>query len=318
MGDTSIQWTEKTWNPIRGCSVISPGCNNCYAMRQAHRFSGEGKPYEGLTKQTKAGPQWTSKVVLVEDHLTDPLKWRKPSRVFVNSMADLFHESVPFEWIDRIFAAMALAPQHTFQILTKRADRMQEYMAGLTAERLFRVGNGLFDPKKPHSLSERLVPMFHGRTWDWWRVFRLQELFRVGLPLPNVWLGVSVENQKYADERIPLLLGTPAAVRFISAEPLLGPVDLAAHLPAAFRRRDTLDWVIVGGESGPRSRPCHTDWIADLVRQCAAASVPCFVKQLGANGYQLPGGYPLRDRKGGDMDEWPADLRVRQFPEVRA
>lgn len=137
MGDTSIQWTDETWNPIRGCSVISSGCINCYAMKQAHRFSGDGKPYAGLTKQTKAGPQWTGKVMLVDEHLNDPLSWRKPRRVFVNSMSDLFHESVPDEWIDRIFDVMWRTPRHTYQVLTKRVDRMVDYVRERSARRRF-------------------------------------------------------------------------------------------------------------------------------------------------------------------------------------
>lgn len=311
--NSSIEWTDRTWNPVRGCSVISPGCHNCYAMKMAHRFSGPGRPYAGLTKLTeRSGPQWTGKIDVVSNALREPLSWRKPSRIFVNSMSDLFHESVPDTFIADVFATMAKAPQHTFQILTKRPDRMREWVTN---------GVGWMEMAVNWAGGASGLP---GRSVPW--------------PLPNVWLGVSVENQKYADERIPHLLQTPAAIRFISAEPLLGPVDLcgirvdAAYALTHDALRGThnaqwgpqhgdevrLDWVIVGGESGNGARPCHTDWIANIVEQCARAGVPCFVKQLGANGYQLPGGYPLKDRKGGDMSEWPADLRVRQFPKAAA
>lgn len=322
---SKIQWTDRTWNPVRGCSIVSPGCVNCYAMKQAHRFSGEGRAYHGLTKQTSAGPQWTGKIRTVSDALLEPLSWRKPARVFVNSMSDLFHEDVPDVFIVEVFATMALAHRHTFQILTKRPERMRQWFAanGRAADVAVAVFKRFPRLRQADVESRRAV-----KQW----------------PLPNVWLGVSAEDQQRADERIPLLLQTPAAVRFVSAEPLLGPIDLErVPLPGAAerwyelkgvaqpaaekdtepddwkywtRRQSRLDWVIVGGESGLRARPCHTDWIADVVAQCGRASVPCFVKQLGANGYQLPGGYPLRDRKGGDPSEWPDDLRVREFPAV--
>lgn len=341
MGDTTIQWTEKTWNPIRGCSVVSPGCVNCYAMKQAHRFSGDGRPYAGLTKQTKAGPQWSGKVMLAEDHLNDPLRWREPRRVFVNSMSDLFHESVPDEWIDRIFAVMALADHHTFQILTKRAKRMHDYLV-----------------KRDWGFAVNRIAK---------RVVHYNGFGEVVPPLRNVWLGVSAEDQKHADERIPLLLRTPAAIRFISAEPLLGPIDLT-ELPSFFDGENRplmrlnalrgrhhcgpavkdaesrLDWVIVGGESGNGARPFEVSWARSIVKQCAAAKVPCFVKQLGRvplmsedewraapmtrllnhlNVKHAPDGsgfVPLKlsDNKGGHPEDWPEDLRVREFPKVAA
>lgn len=324
---TSIEWTEKTWNPVRGCSVVSPGCVHCYAMKQAHRFSGPGQPYEGLTKPTKAGPQWTGEVRPVVGALLEPLSWRKPSRVFVNSMSDLFHEDVPEAFIDEVFAVMALCPQHTFQVLTKRPRRMQRWVSDNA------TGGHIFH------LSQQVDPSGAGAQSGAW-------------PLPNVWLGVSVEDQQRADERIPLLLQTPAAVRFISAEPLLGPVTFRwakwddwtdgygrprpqVNELDGLRR---LDWVIVGGESGPGARACDVAWVRSLVQQCQAASVPVFVKQLGSRltGVGLEGppysspprreGYlvhwtcrdentfGLCDRKGGEPSEWPEELRVRQFP----
>lgn len=183
---TKIQWTDRTWNPVRGCSLVSAGCANCYAMKQAHRFSGRGKPYEDLTELGPHGPRWNGNIMLVPEALEEPLRWKTPARVFVNSMSDLFHEDVPIKFISRVWLTMQLAPQHTFQILTKRPERMLAYM----------------------------------------REFGHYE----GKPLPNVWLGVSVENQATADERIPLLLQTPAAVRFVSAEPLLSPINLSQWL----------------------------------------------------------------------------------------
>lgn len=353
MANTNIEWTQKAWNPIRGCSRVSEGCRNCYAERQAARFCGPGMPYEGLVRPgTKSnsiesakrgprrGPQWTGKVVCDAAKLEEPLHWKKPARIFVNSMSDLFHDDVPDEFIDQIFAVMALSPQHTFQILTKRPERMLEYFlpkqgsVALTQKRLFEIAQRV----------DELVPI---RTRD---SIAVKELLFNGGPLPNVWLGVSVEDQKAADERIPLLLKTPAAVRWISAEPLLGPINLDGGLPTDIHAlgcgepscncgATRLDWVVVGGESGPRARPCNVDWIRSLVQQCYAADVPAFVKQLGtlpfsnqkepgwgelfedAPHYKKSAGewapHCLSDRKGGTIEDFPADLRVRQYPEVK-
>jgi protein gp37 len=230
-------------------------------------------------------------VQLHEDRLEQPLHWKTPRRVFVNSLSDLFHPDVPNAFIDRVFFTMALAPQHRFQVLTKRPDRMRDYIARFVWS---------------------TITFIH----QW--------------PLPNVWLGVSVENQHFADERIPLLLQTPAAVRFISAEPLLGPVDLEKSNPlwAGVRLADgerwtgtggKLDWVIVGGESGPGARPFDLAWGRSIVSECRRQGVPCFVKQLGAFATQTFNDVEvhelaLRDKKGGDPLEWPEDLRVREFP----
>jgi protein gp37 len=307
-------------------------------MKQAHRFSGPGKPYEGLTKQTKAGPQWTGVVRPVEDVLLEPLSWRKPRRVFVNSMSDLFHEDVPFEFIDKVFAVMALCPQHTFQVLTKRADRMHDYLT------------------KASEADDITVAKFEitGEAWDFFHSPR------VDLPLPNVWLGVSVENQQYADERIPLLLQTPAAIRFISAEPLLDHLNICPWIEADWspslhwwkwspvKPKPVIDWVICSGESGPGARVCRPHWFRNIVGPCKASkTTKVFVKQLGSHiitrnddgwegdtprswpmdtaydedlsgfrdGYQgAPVRVRLKDRKGGDPSEWPEDLRVREFP----
>lgn len=258
---TAIEWTDETWNPIVGCSVVSPGCTNCYAMKTAAARL-DGNPatphYAGTTKQTNGGAVWTGRVMLAPDHILEkPLRWKSPRRIFVNSMGDLFHWAVPDEWIDRVFAVMALAPQHTFQVLTKRAHRMRAYMVAM-----------------------RGVGTLHERPW----------------PLPNVWLGVSAEDQARADERIPELLATPAAVHFVSAEPLLGPIDFTDISPNGIqqinalsghsRTPDTdafarLGWIIVGGESGPGARPMHPDWARAIRDQCAAAGTAFFFKQWG-------------------------------------
>lgn len=293
--NTSIQWTDKSWNPVRGCSLVSAGCASCYAMKQAHRFSGMGRPYENLTEIGPKGPRWNGNIMLVPEELKAPLTWRTPCRVFVNSMSDLFHEDVPDSFIDQVMRAMANTKRHTYQVLTKRPARMLTYLSG------------------------------------WWK--RCYQDFESGAYIPvnpchHIWFGVSVENQETADERIPLLLQTPAAVKFLSCEPLLGPIDLAmalepfhSHDPMLNRNVAPVQWAIVGGESGPGARPCDVAWIRSIKDQCKAADVPVFIKQLGAKPYQSPEddggtGYELsmKDRKGGDWNEWPEDLRVREFP----
>ena len=273
---TAIEWTDATWNPIAGCSLVSPGCTNCYAMKMAARIERMGgvPHYAGLTQPSKAGPVWTGKVARAPDHiLTQPLRWKKPRRIFVNSMADLFHDDVPDAWIDQVFAVMALAPQHTFQVLTKRAKRMRDYV-----NRNQRNGCGMDRMLGGEMLGHYNAALRAGVA-----------IPALALPLPNVWLGVSVEDQARADERIPDLLATPAAVRFLSCEPLLGPVDIGAVvrralLDGAIRndgKTTPLGWCITGGESGPGARPAHPDWFRSLRDQCAAAGVPFFFKQWG-------------------------------------
>lgn len=262
MADGSkIEWTDATWNVITGCSVVSPGCTNCYAMRLAGTRLRNDPSRAGLTQASKTGPVWNGQVRFNEQWLDQPLRWRRPRRIFVAAHGDLFHEAVPDEWIDRVFAVMALAPQHTFQVLTKRSARMRDYIRsarfrvkGSAAKR-----NWIGRPDLPNPDPGFVLP------W----------------PLPNVWLGTSVEDQRRADERVPDLLATPAAIRFVSAEPLLGPIDLRAirwgHSNALMR----LDWIIAGGESGPGARPMHPDWTRSLRGQCAAAGVAFFLKQWG-------------------------------------
>ena len=287
MGDrTQIEWTDATWNPVRGCSRVSEGCRNCYAERQAIRMAGEGKPYEGLVTSTPNGPRWTGEVRLVPELLDQPIRWQRPRRIFVNSMSDLFHPSVPFKFIAAVFGVMAKAPHHTFQVLTKRPERAVEFFSWLgsleagAGEGHWHIGPDLvcMSYAAPHcaAASDPEPP------W----------------PLPNVWLGTSIEDQKTADERIPHLLKCPAAVRWVSAEPLIGAVDLtrvsSAGLgwgcrtfdPLNMRKSDGealdgLDWIVVGGESGPGARPMHSIWARCLRDQCMEAGVPFLFKQWG-------------------------------------
>lgn len=366
---SNIEWTDATWNPVIGCTPVSPGCLNCYAASMAIRLEGMAKKkpngYEPRHRkdhersigngsdtdvpddqrtvriaQVRAGRAvFTGDVRCLPDRINEPMKWRKPRRVFVNSMSDLFHEDVPLEFVDRVFAVMAWCPRHTFQVLTKRPERMAAYMGDRETLERIQMHAGVGGPE----------------PW----------------PFPNVWLGTSVERQQEADDRIPHLLRCPAAVRFLSCEPLLGPVDL--HLDREYlidvmdlddereagrrgtypfrsappwartRRRHLIHWVIVGGESGPGSRPCDVEWIRGIVKQCKDAGVPCFVKQLGARivlrndshdewprggdeliyDHEGPGWTyqgekheaRLRDPKGGNPQEWPEDLRVREWPQ---
>ena len=440
-GKSNIEWCTDTWNPIRGCSRVSAGCQRCYAERQAIRQIGGA--YAGLIKRTSHGPAWTGEIRTVPDLLDQPLRWAKPRRVFVNSMSDLFHESVPFEFIAAVFSIMAVTTRHTYQVLTKRPERMRSFF------------DWVLDGRSANSFDADERIMKHWPPAIPWKASGKNagagyDNCGPAFPFENVWLGVSVEDQATADERIPLLLQTPAAVRFVSYEPALGPVDFSrwmrghdadrgtclsggplgrasdrsgrndleargsqsgplegriAHdpvrttpsrerdgigLPAGARddgrqaascasaptcvstlqganpcRTDdqsyqrqalgqssgeprnshelgaeaarhkgaraasgtelpALSWVIVGGESGPKARPCDIGWIRSTVEQCEAASVPVFVKQLGprvTGQIQHPDNEGrgviaarLADRKGGDMAEWPEALRVREFP----
>lgn len=353
---SDIQWTDASWNPIRGCSRVSPGCESCYAESQAARFSRPGLPYYGFAEHTEHGPRWTRRVELVPKHLLDPIRWRRGRRIFVNSMSDLFHEGLAYDDIDRVFAVMAICAMHdrnyghTFQILTKRAERLSKYMAS------------------PREEMRDKLSLLAGSIMQDGDVWADKVRFEMPWPLPNVWLGVSVESQKYADERIPHLLASPASVRFVSYEPALGPVDFLPFLKWTLHTTDGrrlqhphtdiasaggtwergLDWVIVGGESGHSARPFRVGWARALLhasREPAAATSRVFVKQLGRQpvftddprdddvfeDYACAVGadfrptqgdrergviVPLRDGHGGDMSEWPADLCVRDFPRV--
>ena len=315
MGEKSkIEWTDATWNPTRGCSLVSEGCRNCYAMRVAHRFNGVGQPYEGLTNENG---KWNGNIRLVPEKLDEPLRWKRARMVFVDSMSDLFHDDVPFEFIDRVFAVMNMTRfqlplpadpyqakrWHTYQLLTKRPKRMAEYL----------------DSRSPRHYRNGEHPLFKHRDLARGKGSALMNSSAVlSWPLPNVWLGVSVEDQATADERIPHLLKCPAAVRFLSAEPLLGAIDLrqVSQLQSGHKLGHYIDWVIVGGESGHGARPCDALWVHSIVEQCRAASVPCFVKQLGSNSVLADASnrQPWKDKKGGDAEEWPEKLRVREWP----
>lgn len=331
---TGISWTDATWNPVRGCSRVSEGCRNCYAERVAARFCKPGQPYHGFAQivaprdllDAVGGRRngWTRKVDIVANHLADPLRWKKPRRIFVNSMSDLFHESLTNEQIAAVFGVMAAAPQHTFQVLTKRATRMREWFE-------WAAGMAEHDGSAwTTCLRETvcLLPEHHERITEDGRA-RDGVPDREPWPLPNVWLGVSVENQAAADERIPELLRTPAAVRFLSCEPLLGPVDLrmgGASVPeyAPHRPLPSLNWVIGGCESGPGARPCSVEWLRSLRDQCAAAGVPYFLKQAGDWRVPLPerngimtAGDGSRAKAGGVIELPYLDgVQHAAFPEV--
>ena len=290
---TGIEWTDATWNPITGCAVVSPGCKRCYAMKLAGTRLRHIPSRAGLTRDSQAGPVWTGEVRLNEQWLDQPLRWQRPRKIFVCAHGDLFAENVPDAWIDRVFAVMALAPQHTFQVLTKRAARMRHYVRNL--------------PNRDDLVASAAVHMWGGRDPDG---VHETVMHAVRNPLPNVWLGVSAEDQQRADERVPELLATPAAIRFVSAEPLLGPIDFTCvprpkawptptddiadgidalrylHRPhpealgAAEPR--SIDWIIAGGESGAGARPMHPAWVREIRDDCAAAGVAFLFKQWGA------------------------------------
>ena len=275
--NTKIEWTDATWNPVTGCTVVSDGCSNCYAMRLAGGILRRHPSREGLTKHGPNGPVWTGEVRLNEAWINHPIFWRKPRMVFVCTHGDLFHEAVPDEWIDRVFAVMALCPQHTFQVLTKRPERMKEYLSGQDGG-IVDAADFLAKKLDRYTLSGNAG---HLCSWTEYGDTRCDI---APWPLPNVWLGVSVEDQATAEERIPHLMETPAAVRFLSAEPLLGPVNLfdACQINNRPNQASALDWVIVGGESGPNARPMDADWARSLRDQCASDDVPFFFKQWGA------------------------------------
>ena len=265
MGKTNIEWATDSWQATYGCSVVSPGCSNCYAMKMAGRLEAMGQAtYRGLTQHTKAGAVWNGSVRAAgHDALTQPLRWRKPRRIFVDSMADLFAEGVEDEWIDRAFAVMALCPQHTFQVLTKRPERMREYIAARSEEKgqTALVAAFPFTPLRPRdNLNDEV-----GKT-----LYAIESVVR-RWPLPNIWLGTSVEDRARLS-RMDDLRATPAAVRFVSAEPLLedlGTLNLTG-----------IHQVIVGGESGPRRRVVDLAWARSIRDQCQAADVKFFMKQV--------------------------------------
>ncbi len=320
MSDKSkIAWTEATWNPVSGCSKVSDGCRFCYAERDWPRLAAN-------SRSRYTGRVFTD-VKCHEEVLDRPLRWKRPRKIFVNSMSDLFHPEVPDGFIDRVFATMgnvlcSMPECHIFQILTKRPERMSAY---------------LNDPRTEHRVTMAMNAMGLGlpgenASPDW--------------PLPNVWLGVSVENMRAADERIPILFETPAALRWVSIEPMIGPVSFRWRYGNGFKTDPAtgkvhrnhldglrrIDWIVVGGESGPQARPVLREWIDSIVAECREADVPIFVKQLGAAYSDPVNGIAgsslkipeeaisllkkrLKHRSGADMEEWPESLRIREWPE---
>ncbi|TBL44273.1 phage Gp37/Gp68 family protein [Verrucosispora sp. SN26_14.1] len=264
---TAIEWTEKTWNPTTGCDRISAGCDNCYALTLAKRLKGMGSAkYQTDGDPRTSGPGFG--VAVHPDTLDAPLHWRTGRRVFVNSMSDLFHARIPRDFAARVFAAMAATPQHTYQVLTKRPERMARIVNDAAWRSSVYLHESVLKPRGP----ARDIP-----PW----------------PLPNVWLGTSIESDEHAG-RADHLRATPAAVRFISAEPLLGP------LPSLDLAR--VDWLIAGGESGPGARPMHPDWARDLRDRCQAADVAFFFKQWGGRTPKANG----RELDGRTWDQYPA------------
>lgn len=319
--NTGIEWCDATWNPISGCTKVSSGCKFCFAERMFPRVYGRDvveKRYVQDVPRTwptdsplktevmESRPRKFTDVRLHEDRLDQPLRWKRPRKVFVNSMSDLFHPYVPYEFIDRVFNVMALAEQHIFQILTKRPERMAKYMRNKPGAWECSAPGMAFFAKEKHDPATGVTRRaFCAKKW----------------PLPNVWLGTSAEDQQTFNERVSHLVRTPAAVRFVSLEPLLGPIQMRLATPCDRNcqeyqdaecpgtsgncvMRHTLDWVIVGGESGPKARPMHPDWVRSLRDQCKGAGVPIFIKQLsGDKGKVIK-----------DVSLFPDDLQIQEYP----
>ena len=284
---SAIEWCDRTWNPVVGCSRVSSGCDNCYAIGVAARNLCD--QHKGLTRirpkgASRPGVDWTGEVRLVPERLGDPLKWKKPQRIFVNSMSDLFHSQVPIDYRAAVFAVMGACPQHTFIIVTKRPGRgLIPWESAGHAEKCSDLG------EEPWLHFHR-----HRLPLDGWGSARF--------PLPNVHILVSAEDQRTWNDRVPALLEMPAAVRGVSAEPLLGSIH-----PHGL---EELDWLVIGGESGRGARPCSTEWIRHLRGHAERRRVPTFVKQLGSSSFDSG----EQAGKGNDMATWPEDLRVRDFP----
>lgn len=270
MADSSaIEWTGSTWNPTTGCDRVSPGCDHCYALTLARRLQAMGSArYQRDGDAATSGPGFGLTMHL--DVVDQPLRWSKPRLIFVNSMSDLLHDQVTDEFIAQVFAVMALTPRHTYQVLTKRHGRLRSLL-----------NDTRFRARVREACLEFLdAGTMRGHSVEGWEAW----------PCPNVWIGVSAETQKWADIRVPALLSTPAAVRFVSAEPLLGPIDFAASTA----NRGGLDWVITGGESGAHARPCDPEWVREIRDWCATSGTAFFHKQWGgrtpkAGGRELDG-----------------------------
>lgn len=307
MSDRSrIEWTDATWNIVLGCDRVSAGCSGCYAIsnariRESHPDPKIAVPYAGLVERRDGRMDWTGQVNLVPDRLHLPLSWKKPRKIFVTAQSDLFHPAVPDEFLVQVFAVMAVAQRHVFQVLTKRPGRMRALL-----------GRPEFTEQVGRAATEL------DRSWT----------AAAGWPLPNVWLGVSAEDNRWASIRVPGLLQTPAAVRFVSAEPLLsaitlcccdGTATLLSQHGCPLHGSVRLDWVIVGGESGPNARPMHPDWARQLRDQCHAAGVAFLFKQWGEWGPSTgePGDRWVPPEPDGDpLLAQPADPAKRLAQEV--
>lgn len=366
---SNIEWTDATWNPVIGCAKVAQGCKHCYAEKMSKRLAAMGS---GEYHKVISNGVFNGRALPLPFRLDEPLRWKKPRMVFVNSMSDLFHPDVPFEFIAAVYGVMAACPRHTFQVLTKRPERMREFFEWVERHELCvesEAQYGFIDGV--NAVSDVMIRHFFKSQPGLGRInFEVEP---PEWPLHNVWHGVSIANQPDADKNIVELLRVPSAIRFVSAEPLIEAVDLSHPNKALpiYREAETVtvhavdgtpsgphnthkrpgrgygrytgrgvDWVIVGGESGPGARPFDIAWARSIIQQCKAAGVPVFVKQLGSlplvfdssyawggtniSPHDGPGGEDdytywrvhLADRKGGDPEEWPADLRVREFPKA--
>lgn len=292
---TKIEWANETWNPIVGCTKVSPGCDHCYAERMATRLRSMSKKWDNAGRNIfhmsamgqyseviSDDNKWTGKTAFNNETILKPLRWRNPRRIFVCSMGDLFHESVPLEWIDKVMVIAALMPKHTFMILTKRPERMKDYFFEDKNKLIERWESACYDIGISDKHDDIDMPpcWVFNRAQDEW-------------PLKNLWLGVTTENQEQADKRIPILLQIPAAKRFISVEPMLGPIDLTdiqignqlanvlSGVGDISPLMHTIDWVICGGESGPRARPMHPHWVRLLRDLCYVTKARFTFKQWG-------------------------------------
>ena len=379
-----ISWCDETWSPTRGCQRVSEGCRHCWAERMAARLSGPGRPYEGLIEPvhsvvhtdeyrdetgaycgqrdyvTAVGPRWTGRARFVPEMLERPLRWRKPRRIAVSLMGDVFHNDITNEQIAAVFGVAAACPDHQFLILTKRPQRMLEWFTWIQTHR----GPGIPFGGAEFAAEEAIETVWPEGANEAWNVRSFAEPIvgkrldircdksnldspAVPWPLPNVFVGISAENQQTLEERWQYLARVPAAVRWISLEPLLGPVDLHQQItrfcgcPQAaapdpcddWKAGDACQfepprahWIVAGGESGPRARPSNVQWYRSIRRQCHEADVPFHMKQLGACPVRTHNGkrqmevtatrYPITDSKGAVMKDWPPDLRIREWPEV--
>lgn len=334
-----ISWCDETWNLTRGCQRVSEGCRNCWAMKQANRMKGKRRkpgPYHDLVRLSDEGPVWTGRARFVPEALEHPLRWRKPRRIAVSLMGDLFHEDITNEQIAAVFGVIAATPNHTYLVLTKRPERMAEWFRWIESPKHATCGGWAVSTSET---CQCYVVNGQGLRLD---CFEQAESW----PLANVWLGISAEDQRTLAKRLPHLLATPAVCRWVSLEPLLGPVQLD-HVDTEFyarvddyyvvdaltgRNRDMgrpcadvphLDWVVAGGESGQRARGANVEWFRTLRQACSLHGIPFHLKQLGAKPFTQPNGrdlhqrpYPVSDSHGGVMDDWPPDLRVQEWPEV--